>query len=152
VVKRTCQLGLVAFLGSCLLLPAAALAASQKKKPSGGCASAVCVYREQQHTPTGNQVLGQGSSAATPLSQSASTALAGYNGSDKSEIQALATNPGYSIGRKAPSPSGRVAAGPTPRATGSFDLGTGGTTLFVLLAASAGLVVLGAAVRLWLRR
>jgi hypothetical protein len=142
VSKRTPQLVLLAVLGTALLLPAGALAASQK-----GCTSAICVYREQQATPTGGHVLGQGTGTPAPLSSSASQALSQYHGADKSQLKALVKSPGYNIGSYPP--ANRVASGPTPRATGSFDLGTGGTLLFVLLAASGGLVVLGAGVRLW---
>lgn len=144
MTKRTWQIVLAVFVGSCVLVPS--MAAASTSKNSSGCSSAVCVYREQQPTPGGNQVLGQGTGKATPLSSSAGQALSRYHGADKNTLKALATNPGYSITGDTPY---RQAAGPTPaQATGSFDLGAGETALFVLLAVSAGVVVLGAAVRL----
>lgn len=138
---RTRQLVFALFLGSCLLLPAGNAFA-------GGCASAICVYREQQATPTGSRVLGEGSSKPAPLSRSAGQALARYKGKDKQAIKTLAKSPAYSIGHS------RVASPPTGRAAhpvGTFDLGSGGTWLFYLLAISAGLVVIAAGLRLYRR-
>ncbi len=146
--RRTWPLVLAIFLGSCVLLPANAFAK--------GCSSAICVYREQQPTPTGQQTLGQGSSKPAPLSRNASHALAQYNGGDKQAIKALATSPAYSIGHNghgATSSSNRITGGPTagtPK-TGTFDLGAGNTSLFYLLAISAGLVLIAAGVRAFRR-
>lgn len=145
MIVRTRTLVLALLLGSCLVLPASALA---KSKP-GGCPPAICVYTEQQKTPTGSQVLGQGSSKPTPLPSSAGKALASYSGKDKSALSTLATSPAYSIGRfhhLASAPTGKSQA-----AAGAFDIGTGATALFYFLAVSGALVAIVAGVRLFRR-
>lgn len=152
MIAPTRKLVLALFLGSYLLLPpASAFAAgtAQQKHP-GGCASAVCVYTEQQSTPTGQQALGRGSSRPAPLPSGAAHALSQYRGADKRTIKTLATSPAYSIGHGLRADN-RVASSPTGKAAGAFDLGAGGTSLFYLLAVSAGLVLIAAGVRLFRR-
>jgi hypothetical protein len=146
VIARIRHLVLPLLLGSCLLLPATA-AASSAKNPAPGCASAICVYHEEQPTPTGDRVLGTGSGKPAPLSAGADKALNRYKGADKTALKALATSPAYGIGG-----SNAGGGGGAVHGVGSLDLGTGGTALLVLLAISAGLVVLGVAVRLDGRR